>query len=65
MTPVWHRFVDGKAAFPVSSLSDHQRVVLDRNMKIQGAAFLSLQELAKIYLMCLFEDVNLCAIHAK
>ena len=31
----------------------------------QGAALLALQEAAEAYLVGLFEDTNLCAIHAK
>jgi histone H3 len=28
-------------------------------------AILALQEAAEAYLVCLFEDTNICAIHAK
>jgi len=31
----------------------------------QGSALLALQEAAEAYLVGLFEDANLCAIHAK
>ena len=32
---------------------------------IQASAILALQEVAESYPICLFEDTNLCAIHAK
>ena len=35
------------------------------DLRFQGAAILCLQEAAEAYLVNLFEDVNLCAIHAK
>lgn len=34
-------------------------------VKFQGSAVLALQESAEAYLVKLFEDTNLCAIHAK
>jgi histone H3 len=34
-------------------------------LRFQGAAILALQEAAESYLVGLFEDTNLCAIHAK
>ncbi len=34
-------------------------------MRFQGTAILALQEAAEAYLVGLFEDSNLCAIHAK
>jgi len=34
-------------------------------LKFQSAALLALQEAAEAYLVGLFEDTNLCAIHAK
>ena len=33
--------------------------------RFQGSAILALQESAEAYLVSLFEDTNLCAIHAK
>ena len=35
------------------------------DLRFQGAAILCLQEAAEAYLVRLFEDMNLCAIHAK
>ena len=35
------------------------------DLRFQGTAILALQEAAEAYLVGLFEDTNLCAIHAK
>jgi histone H3/H4 len=35
------------------------------DLRFQGSAVLNLQELAEAYLVGLFEDTNLAAIHAK
>jgi histone H3 len=35
------------------------------NVRFQGAAVAALQEAAEAYLVGMFEDTNLCAIHAK
>ena len=35
------------------------------DLRFQGTAILALQESAEAYLVALFEDTNLCAIHAK
>ena len=48
-----------------------QRLVKEITQRIRGdtrfqsAALLALQEAAEAYLVALFEDTNLCAIHAK
>ena len=34
-------------------------------MHIQASAIYALQEASEVYLVYLFEDANLCAIHAK
>ena len=34
-------------------------------VRFQGTAIMALQEAAEVYLVSLFEDGNLCAIHAK
>ncbi len=38
---------------------------LDSKFRFQGAALLCLQEAAEAYLVGLFDDSNLCAIHAR
>jgi len=35
------------------------------NLRFQGSAIMALQEASEAYLVGLFEDTNLCAIHAK
>ena len=35
------------------------------DLRFQSTAILALQEAAEAHLVCLFEDANLCAIHAK
>ena len=35
------------------------------DLRFQGSAILALQEASEAYLVSLFEDTNLCAIHAK
>jgi histone H3 len=35
------------------------------DLRFQSTAMLALQEAAEAYLVSLFEDTNLCAIHAK
>ena len=37
----------------------------NHNLKFQSTAMLALQEAAEAYLVGVFEDTNLCAIHAK
>ena len=38
---------------------------LKAELRFQSAAVLALQEISEAYLVSLFEDTNLCAIHAK
>jgi len=38
---------------------------LDPSLRFQSAAIAALQESAEVYLTSLFEDANICAIHAK
>ena len=38
---------------------------MQSDLRFQSTAFLALQEASEAYLVALFEDVNLCAIHAK
>jgi len=35
------------------------------DLRFQGTAILALQEASEAYLVSIFEDSNLCAIHAK
>jgi histone H3 len=44
-----------------------KEIALKRNvdLRFQSAAIIALQESAEAYLVGLFEDTNLCAIHAK
>lgn len=42
-----------------------REIVIDGQMRFQSAALLALQEAAEAFLVGLFEDANLCAIHAK
>ena len=44
-----------------------QEIAIDmaQEMRFQSSALLALQEAAKAYLVGLFEDTNLCAIHAR
>ena len=43
-----------------------KEILEDYNLKrIQAAAIGALQEAAEAYIVSLFEDTNLCAIHAK
>ena len=36
-----------------------------QNLRFQGTAVLALQEASEAYLVGVFEDTNLCALHAK
>ena len=38
---------------------------IDPTLRFQSQALLALQEAAEAYLVGLFEDTNLCAIHAR
>ena len=55
----------------VSRLLSPQRLVREiaqdfkTDLRFQSSAVLALQEAAEAYLVGLFEDTNLCAIHAK
>ena len=40
-------------------------ILLQTDLRFQSHAVLALQEAAEAYLVGLFEDTNLCAIHAK
>lgn len=40
-------------------------LLLQPDLRFQSHAVLALQEASEAYLVCLFADTNLCAIHAK
>jgi histone H3/H4 len=40
-------------------------LLLQMDLRFQSHAVLALQEAAEAYLVGLFEDTNLCAVHAK
>jgi len=42
-----------------------REIAQDTGLRFQSCAILALQEAAEAYLVGLFEDTNLCAIHAK
>ena len=62
--------MDG-AARRMTRRAPFQRVIYEimqgirNDLRIQAAAVQGLQEAAEAYLVGLFEDSNLCAIHAK
>ena len=45
----------------IRSISD----AIDPETRFQSAALLALQEAAEAYVIGMFEDSNLCAVHAK
>ena len=49
----------------IASDSEVIKLPLCGNVRFQSAAIMALQEAAEAYLVGLFEDTNLCAIHAK
>jgi histone H3 len=49
----------------VREVADEIRGLSAEPLRFQGSAVLALQEAAEAYLVGLFEDTNLCAIHAK
>lgn len=44
---------------------NHIALFVQTDLRFQSHAVLALQEAAEAYLVGLFEDTNLCAIHAK
>jgi histone H3/H4 len=48
----------------VESLA-HPFVIVQTDLRFQSSAVMALQEAAEAYLVSLFEDTNLAAIHAK
>jgi histone H3/H4 len=49
----------------LSGLSEFFFCYVQTDLRFQSHAVLALQEAAEAYLVGLFEDTNLCAIHAK
>ncbi len=49
----------------ISLLTLPSSCLLQTDLRFQSQAVLALQEAAEAYLVGLFEDTNLCAIHAK
>merc|ERR1711957_220391 len=64
-----HRFRPGTVA--LREIRKFQRLVRDiagnfkNDLRFQSSAVLALQEASEAYMVGLFEDTNLCAIHAK
>ena len=59
---------DAKALLPRASFQRLVRSIvsdLDHELRFQSAALMALQEASEAYIVGLFEDTNLCAIHAK
>ena len=57
-----HGISHKKASVPEVGQGD---VEVAQEMRFQSSALLALQEAAKVYFVGLFEDTNLCAIHAR
>merc|ERR1712153_199248 len=66
-----HRFRPGTVALRHIRKLPFQRLVryiandFKTDLRFQSSAVLALQEAAEAYMVGLFEDTNLCAIHAK
>ncbi|GMI39256.1 hypothetical protein TeGR_g13426 [Tetraparma gracilis] len=54
-----------KSAPATGGVKKPHRCDFKTDLRFQGSAVLALQEAAEAYLVGLFEDTNLCAIHAK
>merc|ERR1712008_2003 len=74
--PPWYRGPEGDSSLPKSTellirKLPFQRLVREiaqdfkTDLRFQSAAIGALQEASEAYLVGLFEDTNLCAIHAK
>jgi histone H3 len=50
---------------PFQHLVKEIAINLKLDLRMQSTALLALQEASEAYLVCLFEDSNECAIHAK
>jgi histone H3 len=51
--------------FPFQRLVREITEKMDKKYRFQSTALLALQEASEAYLVSLFEDTNICAIHAK
>merc|ERR1711927_76863 len=60
-----HRYRPGTVALREIRKYQKSTELLIRKLRFQSHAVLALQEAAEAYLVGLFEDTNLCAIHAK
>ncbi|KAJ1695909.1 hypothetical protein LUZ63_012607 [Rhynchospora breviuscula] len=60
-----HRFRPGTVALREIRKYQKSTELLIRKLPFQSSAVAALQEAAEAYLVGLFEDTNLCAIHAK
>ncbi|CAN6542167.1 unnamed protein product [Malus baccata var. baccata] len=60
-----HRYRPGTVALREIRKYQKSTELLIRKLPFQSHAVLALQEAAEAYLVGLFEDTNLCAIHAK
>merc|ERR1719296_377051 len=60
-----HRFRPGTVALRHIRKYQKSTELLIRKLPFQTSAVLALQEAAEAYMVGLFEDTNLCAIHAK
>merc|ERR1712167_512063 len=70
--PLLSETSESSKSLPSSSLENsHSRLVREiandfkNDLRFQSSAVLALQEAAEAYMVGLFEDTNLCAIHAK
>ncbi|EDW50887.1 GM13002 [Drosophila sechellia] len=62
--PEEHRASNPQAAFSASGALKSPRT-FRTDLRFQSSAVMALQEASEAYLVGLFEDTNLCAIHAK
>ena len=55
----------GRSKLPFQRLVREIAMEYKGELRFQSSAILALQEATEAYLVSLFEDTNLCAIHAK
>ncbi|GFQ95304.1 histone H3.3 type 1, partial [Trichonephila clavata] len=61
----WQPRLPGKVLLPLERLVREIAQDFKTDLRFQSAAIGALQEASESYLVGLFEDTNLCAIHAK